>query len=95
MALPSGGVACKSQAASGSWLRGAPAVQLRCPTGNGEHHSTTSGTLVPLPAASVLPPLWLSPVWLHFGPPHAILYPKSSPQANVASPLVALKQVAS
>ena len=95
MALPSGGVACESQAASGYLSRGAPAVQLRSPTGDGEHHSTSSGTPVPSPAASVLPAQWTSPTWLYTEPQHASLYPQSSPQANVASPLVPLKQVAS
>ena len=79
MALPSGGVACGSQAAAGSCLRGALAAQLLSPTGDGEHHSTSSDTLVPLPAASVLPPQWPSPALLHSGPPHASLYPQSSP----------------
>ena len=95
MDLPRGGVACGSQAASGYWLRGAPAVQLRSPTDNNEHNSAASGTLVPSPAASVLPPLWPSPAWLYSGPPYASLYPQSSPQANVAFPLMPLKQVAS
>ena len=78
MALPIEGVACEFQVTAGSWLRGALAVQLRSPAGNSEHHTTSSGTLEPSPAASVLPPQWPSPAWLHFGAPCACLFTQSS-----------------
>ena len=94
MALPNGGVACGSQAASGSWPRGALAVQLRSPTGDGEHHSTSFGTPMPSPAASVLPPLWPSPACLHPGPSRVTLSPQSSLQVDVAFPLKPLELVA-
>ena len=93
MTLPSGGVACGSQAAAGSWLIGALDLQLQSPTGDGEHHSTSSGTLVPSPAASVLPPRWPSPVWLYSGPPRATLSPLSTQPASVAFPLMPLEPV--
>ena len=38
---PAGVLACGFQVASGSWWRVALAVQLRSPTGDGEHHSTS------------------------------------------------------